>query len=115
LDGRLPAQLQLDFRTGRPTAISGAGTSSSERAACTALDAQRALGILQISQVSLSRESLPPDVWAAAFSRRTREWDVPLISLAKLGLEEDGFEMPFRTPETFEKVERPRSASPSRM
>jgi hypothetical protein len=93
LDGPSSVQFQLDFRTGRPTTITGPAVTDSERAACSALNARRVRGILQVSQLSPSRESLPPDVWAAFFIRKTREWDVPLISLSKLGLlrDEDGF------------------------
>lgn len=93
MDERPPVQFQLDFRTGRPTTITGPAVTDSERAACSAINAQRARGIIEVSQLSPSRESLPPDVWATTFIRKTREWDVPLISLYKLGLEcdADGF------------------------
>jgi len=102
LDERSPAQFELDFRTGRPTSITGPFVTPGERAACSATNARRARGILQVSRLSPSRESLPPDVWAAAFIRKTREWDVPLISLSKLGLtcDEDDF-LESITPQTF--------------
>lgn len=105
MDGPSPAQFQLDFRTGRPTTITGPHVTPGERAACSAINARRARGILQVSQLSPSRESLPPDVWAAAFIRRTREWDVPLISLSKLGLDsdDDGF-LESRTPASFQPL-----------
>lgn len=105
MDERSPAQFELDFRTGRPTAITGPVVTFSERAACSATNARRARGILQVSQLSPSRESLPPDVWAAAFIRKTREWDVPLISLSKLGLtcDEDDF-LESKTPQTFQPL-----------
>lgn len=105
MDERSPAQYELDFRTGRPTVITGPAVTASERAACSATNARRARGILQVSQLSPSRESLPPDVWAAAFIRKTREWDVPLISLAKLGLtsDEDDF-LESEDPRTFQPL-----------
>jgi hypothetical protein len=113
LDEQFPVQLQLDFRTGRPSAINGPVVSPSERAACSAINARRARGILQVSQLSPSRESLPPDVWAAAFVRKTREWDVPLISLSKLGLtrDEDGF-LESKTPKTFHALTSGAEACP---
>jgi hypothetical protein len=80
LDERSPAQYELDFRTGRPTAITGPVVTSGERAACSATNARRTRGILQVSQLSPSRQSLPPDVWAAAFIRKTRDRDVPLVA-----------------------------------
>lgn len=113
LDEQFPVQLQLDFRTGRPTAITGPVVSIGERAACSATNAKRARGILQVSQLSPSRESLPPDVWAASFVRKTREWDVPLISLSKLGLtsDEDGF-LESETPEIFHALKSGAEACP---
>lgn len=89
MDESHSTQLKLDFRTGRPTTINGRHVSDSERAACSAINRERVLGISQISQFSPSRESIPADVWAATFIRKTREWDVPLISLNRLGLIDD--------------------------
>ena len=113
LDESSPVQLQLDFRTGRPTTITGPIVTFGERAACSAINARRARGILQVSQLSPSRESLPPDVWAATFVRKTREWDVPLISLSRLGLDsdEDGF-LESRDPEIFQPLRSGAEACP---
>lgn len=93
LDESSTVQLHLDFRTGRPTAIGGAVVSDVERAACAALNRRRARGILEAAQLAPSGESISPDVWTTAFTRKVRDWDVPLVSLAKLGLthDEDGF------------------------
>lgn len=113
LDEHQSVQFQLDFRTGRPTAITGRFVTSGERAACSAVNARRVRGILQVSQLSPSRESLPPDVWAAAFVRKTREWDVPLISLSKLGLisDEDGF-LESASPQSFQPLKSGAEACP---
>ena len=113
MDGLTSVQLQLDFRTGRPTTITGPVVTDDERAACSAINAKRVRGILQVSQLSPSRESLPPDVWAAAFIRKTREWDVPLISLSKLGLtsDEDEF-LESKTPDTFQPLRSGAEACP---
>jgi hypothetical protein len=113
LDGLYPVQLQLDFRTGRPTTITGRVVTADERAACSAINAKRVRGILQVSQLSPSRQSLPPNVWTAAFVRKTREWDVPLISLSKLGLtsDEDGF-LETTAPDTFKPLRSGAEACP---
>lgn len=79
-------QLQLDFRTGRPTAIAGPGISAAGRSACAALNRERVRGLTEADRSTASRESLPPHVWAAAFARKCEEWAVPLIPLAKLGI-----------------------------
>ena len=113
LDKPIQTQFHLDFRTGRPTTISGPVVTHSERAAWSALNARRARGILQVSQLSPSRESHPPDVWAALFIRKTREWDVPLISLSKLGLlrDQDGF-LESQTPDIFHPLKSGAEACP---
>lgn len=96
LDESLSGQLQIDFFTGQPTALWGPITSSAERTACSALNRERARGILEAFKLSPSSESLSTDVWTATFTRRAREWSLPLISLTKLGFvrEEEGLVCP---------------------
>lgn len=89
MDGISTAQLHLDFRTGRPSAIYAASSCAEQRAACVALNRQRARGILEAAQLAPPGESLSPDVWDAAFARRSREWDLALIPLEKLGIYHD--------------------------
>lgn len=84
-----PTQSHFDLRTGRETAITGAIVSASDRAACSALNRQRAKGIEEATRRAPSRESAPADVWAALVAARAREWAVPLISLGLLGLSRD--------------------------
>jgi len=89
LDGHSSAQLHLDFRTGRPTAIDAGSPSSAQRAACTALNRERTRSILEAAQFSPPGEQIPADVWDATFTRKSREWELPLISLEKLGIFHD--------------------------
>ena len=89
-------QLEIDFVTGLPTALSGPVVSPEERATCSALNRERARGILEAVKFAPSGQSFPVDVWNATFTRRAREWSLPLISLAKLGFvrEEEGLVCP---------------------
>jgi len=89
LDGHSSAQLHLDFRTGRPTAIDARSSSDTQRAACTSLNRERTRSILEAAQFSPPGEQIPAHVWDAAFTRRSREWELPLISLEKLGIFHD--------------------------
>ena len=81
-----PAQFRLDFRTGRPTAIDFWDTCASQRAACAALNRKRAQGLLEAAQCTPPRQPLQADVWNAAFASESEKWDIPLISLASLGV-----------------------------
>lgn len=81
-----PAQFAIDFRTDRPSAIDFASSASSQRAACSSLNRQRAGSILDAAQRTPSRESLSVDVWNAAFASESSQRDVPLISLGKMGI-----------------------------
>ena len=89
-------QLEIDFVTGLPTALSGLVVSPEERATCSALNRERARGILEAVKFAPSGQSFPVDVWNATFTRRAREWSLPLISLAKLGFvrEDEGLVCP---------------------
>jgi hypothetical protein len=89
LDERSPTQLQIDFRTRRPTAIDFVSSSAEQRAACTTLNRERTSGILEAAQLAASREPIPVDVWNATFARRSRQKGVPLIPLEVFGLRHD--------------------------
>lgn len=82
-------QARFDFRTGRDTGICGPEVSDGERAACTALNHQRAKGLREATRPAPSRQSASPDVWAALVAARAGEWAVPLIPLKSLGLSHD--------------------------
>lgn len=49
---------------------------------------------MEAAQLAPPGESLSVDVWTAALVRRTREWELPLISLEKLGIchDDDGLQ-----------------------
>ena len=79
-------QLSLDFRTGRPTAITGPAVSVEGRSACAALNRERIRGLTEADRNTASRESLSPHAWAALFARKCAEWGVPLIPLSRLGI-----------------------------
>jgi len=95
LDERISAQYHFDFRTGQQSAIGKRGNTGEQRAACAALNRIRTRGILEATQLAPPGESLSIDVWTAALARRTREWELPLVSLPKLGIlhDEDGLQM----------------------
>lgn len=89
MDEQISAQYHFDFRTGQQSAIGRGGITSEQRAACVALNRIRTRGILEATQLAPPGESLSIDVWTAALARRTREWELPLVSLDKLGIEHD--------------------------
>lgn len=89
VNGNATTQSNFDFRTGRETAITAARFSEGDRAACSALNRQRAKGIQEAARQAPSRQSFTPDVWAALVAKRSREWGVPLIRLDGLGLVRD--------------------------
>lgn len=89
LDGNSPAQLHIDFRTRRPTAIDFLSPTADQRAACAALNRERTRGILEAAQLAPSRESFPVDVWNAIFARRSKQKGVPLIPLERFGIHHD--------------------------
>lgn len=82
-------QARFDFRTGLETGISGSEISDGDRAACSAINCQRAKGIQEATRPAPSRQSVSADVWAALVASRAREWAVPLIPLQCLGLGRD--------------------------
>lgn len=84
-----PEQTVFDFRTGRETAFQGAFVSPSERSTCSALNRRRAKGFQEATRDSPSRQSYAPDAWAALVDTRSRQWGVPLIDLAELGISHD--------------------------
>lgn len=88
-----PQQLQLDLRTGFPTAIQGAECSEAIRSACCSINARRTRGIQEAAKLTPSSESVSPDVWTASFTEQANQWDVPLVDLERLGIshDEDGF------------------------
>lgn len=89
MNGIATVQFQIDFRTGRETALTGAAFGRRERTACSALNRQRAKGIQEATRSTPSRESFSADVWAALIATRARDWGVPLINLNSLGLGRD--------------------------
>ena len=93
MDNEITTQYEFDWRTGAQTAINGKINCNRQRAACSALNRRRASGILEAASFAASRQSLPVDVWAAQFTRKCAEWDVPLIRLDKLGIvvDSDGY------------------------
>jgi hypothetical protein len=89
LDENSSTQLHFDFRTERPTAINFSSSSYEQRATCAAINRQRTRAIMEAAQLTASRESFPVDVWNAVFARRSKQKDVPLISLERLGIHHD--------------------------
>jgi hypothetical protein len=83
------AQLSIDFRTGRRTAIHAANSCAEQRSACVALNRIRTRGILEATQLASSGEPLSPHDWFAVVAGRSRDQDVPLISLDCLGIHHD--------------------------
>lgn len=67
--------------------------SAAERAACAAINRERARGILEATKLAPPGKPLSLDVWTALVARRIREWDFALIPLSRLGLshDKDGF------------------------
>jgi hypothetical protein len=89
LNGDSPAQLSIDFRTGRRTAIHAGNSCAEQRAACVALNRIRTRGILEATQLASSGEPLSSDAWFAAVAGLSRDRDVPLIPLDHLGIHHD--------------------------
>ena len=86
---RLTAQLDFDYRTRRPTGIRFSEPSAHQRAACSALNRERARGLLEAARHAPPGESVPVDVWNAGFARKCAEWGIPLIPLSWLDIERD--------------------------
>ncbi|MFD2255744.1 hypothetical protein ACFSSA_03565 [Luteolibacter algae] len=86
---RTVENLSFDFRTGRPTAISGHKTGEAQRATCSAINAARTSGILEAAQSYAPGEQVPVDVWTNSFERALNDWETPLIELSNLGLNYD--------------------------
>lgn len=85
-------QFQIDFRTGKPTAILGPEVTSGIRAACHALNRERKSGIEAAIGGAPPRRTIPNDVWIDRFAGSFAEREVPLIDLEVLGFRhEDGF------------------------
>lgn len=85
-------QPQLDFITGRSSYINRGVASIAERKACAELNRQRASAIKESAREYAPSESIPRDVWAASFARRSKLLEVPLISLNGMGLSDDDVE-----------------------
>lgn len=83
------AQLSIDFRTGRRTAIHAGNSCAEQRAACVALNRIRTRGILEATQLASSGEPLSLDDRFAAIAGLSRDRDVPLIPLDQLGIHHD--------------------------
>lgn len=84
-----PAQLSIDLRTGRRTAIHSAHSLAEQRSACAALNRIRTRGILEATQLASSGESFSPHDWFTLVAGRSTDRDVPLISLDLLGIHHD--------------------------
>lgn len=82
-------QLEIDFRTGIPTAIRGDDASDVVRQACRSLNRERTRGLLAVAQQTPPGQSTSLDVWATAIGAAARGWEVPPVSLAKLGIFRD--------------------------
>jgi len=83
------AQLSIDFRTGRRTAIHTDNSCAEQRSACVALNRIRTRGILEATQLASSGEPLSLDDRFAAIAGLSRDRDVPLIPLDQLGIHHD--------------------------
>lgn len=83
------AQLSIDFRTGRRTAIHAGNSCAEQRSACVALNRIRTRGILEATQLASPGESLSAHAWHAAVAGLSRDRDVPLIPLGQLGVHHD--------------------------
>jgi len=66
---------------------------SQESRTCTAINKQRARGLMEISRFTPQRESTSIDVWTAALIEKAELWEVPIVPMQSLGLsrDEDGF------------------------
>jgi hypothetical protein len=89
LHERFTAQLDFDYRTRRPTGIRFSEPTANQRAACNALNRERARGLLEAARYAPPGESVPVDVWNAGFARKCADWGIPLIPLSWLGIERD--------------------------
>lgn len=78
-------QYEFDFRTGCPTSITGDALSKEQWRICTGINRARARGIQETARQAPSRQSVSIDVWTAAVARESKIWDVPLVSLERLG------------------------------
>ena len=83
-------QYYLDYRTGCATAITGRFNSERLRAACSALNTARTLGIKEAARITPAGESVPLDVWTTSFKRVSSQWQLPVVSLDKLSIFCDG-------------------------
>lgn len=79
------AQLQIDFRTGRPSVIRDGCLSPDEFRTCSELNHARSHGIKEAARPDSSSRSLPRDVWRTRVANRAAIYEVPLIDLQKLG------------------------------
>lgn len=89
MDERITAQLDFDYRSRRPTGIRFNESCANQRAACNALNRERARGLLEAARYAPPGESVPIDVWNAGFARKCADWGVPLIPLKWLGIDRD--------------------------
>ena len=80
-----PDQYEFDFRTGCPTAITGDTLSVEQWRTCTRINRERARGIQETHRTTPSRKSVPPHVWHATVAAESKLWDLPLVSLDRLG------------------------------
>ena len=85
----LTRHTEIDRRTGRISAISGASVSSDIRLACGALNRQRTRAIYEASHELAPRESSAAHVWKESVAGRLEEWALPFVSLERLGVAVD--------------------------
>ena len=89
LNESLTAQFHLDFRTGRPSVITGDVVSDAARSACGAINRERTRGIKEATRPAASGEPFQADGWHALVARKAAQWGVPLIPLTALGISFD--------------------------
>jgi len=82
-------QLNIDFRTGAPTAIDGDTICENARSACCAINRERSEGIRKALEPNNEEGKNSDDV---SFEQKCELHLVPIVELSKLGLErrEDG-------------------------
>ena len=82
-------QLNIDFRTGHPTAINGDAICENARSACCAINRERSKGIRKALEPDYRDGESSDDV---SFREKCQLNLVPIVKLSRLGLErrEDG-------------------------
>jgi hypothetical protein len=90
-------QLEIDFRTGLLTAISGEHVDPVAHAACSAINRGRIRGIQKAARTAAPRKSTEDHVWHAAVAARANKLQVPLIPLERFGFKPSDEDFAFGT------------------